>query len=102
VGRVSAEVSYQPDFGGGSRSLISTGFAIQIDAPRFLNLHLDSGYAWATEGPLRDHGIRTGIGISTETIPLGFTLAGVSLRARYQWAFLGEIVGGVIVETILH
>jgi hypothetical protein len=102
MGRVSAEVFYQSNMGGGSRSIISPGMALQIDLPRFMNLHMDTGYAWGIEQPLTRTGMRVGIGVATETEAIGVTYAGLSLRARYQWLFLEEIVSGLVVEMVLH
>lgn len=102
VQRFSAEAAYQPGMGEARRRLLSAGLGFQIATPRFPTLHVEGGYAWGLASPFKRAGPKVGIGVSTETLPLGFTYAGVILRAKYQAFYLERIVTGVFAEVVLH
>jgi hypothetical protein len=64
-------------------------------------LRLESGYAWGLKAPMKSHGAMLAFGLESGTIPLGFTYAGVSLRAKYQLMLLGNNLHSVALELVL-
>jgi hypothetical protein len=78
------------------------GFAINTPLFGFVTPHIEIGYAWKLQAVGNDNGSKYAIGIDSETIPLSFTYAGLTVRLKYQFIFLNKTLHSPMLEIILH
>jgi hypothetical protein len=100
--RLSVEVAYQPRVDTKGRSVLSPYLAYQIKVPGLWVFHVETGYVFGLREPYKQRGARAAIGVSTRTLPLGFTYLGATIRLKYQAYYLEEIIGGIYLELVLH
>jgi hypothetical protein len=78
------------------------GFAINTPLFGFVTPHTEIGYAWKLQSAGNENGSKYAIGFDSETIPLGFTYAGLTVRLKYQFIFLNKTLHSPALELILH
>ncbi|MDO8549443.1 MAG: hypothetical protein Q7S39_04720, partial [Ignavibacteria bacterium] len=68
----------------------------------FITPHIELGYAWRFQSTQNENGGKYAFGFDSETIPLGFTYAGLTVRLKYQFIFLNKTMHSPVLEIILH
>ena len=108
LNKLSVDVVFNPNFAEDRRMLLSSTFRTGIALPLRIPYdvvqasRVELGYAWGLRSPFKDHGVKLALGLESPTIPLLFTYAGITLRAKYQWLFFGERISAVLFEVVLH
>ena len=105
VKNVSLALTYMPSMHQARHHLLVSSAGLGIDLPgnAFVRvLHLEGGLAVGIGEDFDDVGPVFAIGLDTRVIPLKFTYAGVTLRAKYQWLYLDCPLGGPAMELILQ
>jgi hypothetical protein len=63
---------------------------------------IDFGYSWGFQSPYNGGAGKIGLGLDSETLPLGFTYAGLTFRLKYQFIFFDKTLHSMVLEFILH
>ncbi|MGE5810892.1 MAG: hypothetical protein ACM339_05280 [Ignavibacteria bacterium] len=104
LNKPSVFVSAMRLFGNNNEWLLMTDAGFDFNTPifSFFLPHLEFGYAWGFQSTLNENGGKYALGFDTETIPLGFTYAGLTVRLKYQFIFLNKTLRSPMLEVILH
>ncbi len=77
-------------------------FGINIPVYDFFHPHIDFGYSWGFQSPYKGSAGKVAIGLSSNTLPLGFTYAGITFQLKYQLLFFDKTLHSPVLEIILH
>jgi hypothetical protein len=78
------------------------GFGVKVDVFGLLYPLFDFGYARGFQSPYNGGAVKLSLGLESETLPLGFTYAGLTFRLKYQFIFFDKIMHSIVLEIILH
>ena len=78
------------------------GFGINIPVLGIFYPRIDFGYSWGFQSPYKGGAGKYAVGLESETLPLGFTYAGLTFRLKYQFIFFNKILHSPVLEVILH
>ena len=78
------------------------GFGINIPVFGIFYPRIDFGYSWGFQSPYNGGAGKYAVGLELETLPLGFTYAGLTFRLKYQFIFFDKILHFPALEIILH
>jgi hypothetical protein len=78
------------------------GFGINIPVLGIFKPHIGFGYAYGFQSPFKGSGGKYFLGLDSETLPLGFTYAGLTFRIKYQFIFFDKTFHSPVLEIILH
>ena len=76
------------------------GYGINVDIFGHLYPLFDFGYARGFQSPYNGGAGKLSLGLESETLPLGFTYAGVTFRLKYQSIFFDETIHSIVLEII--
>ena len=82
--------------------LADMGFGISTPIFSILYPRFEFGYSWGFQSPYKGGGGMIALGLDSETLPLGFTYAGLTLRFKYQFIFFDKTLSSPLLEIILH
>jgi hypothetical protein len=63
---------------------------------------MEIGYAFGFQSPFNGSAGKYSLGFDSETLPLGFTYAGLTIRLKYQFIFFNKTFHSPVLEIILH
>jgi hypothetical protein len=91
-------------FGDNHEWFLMTDFGVGINIPvfRIMKPHIEIGYVYGFQSPFKGSACKFALGFDSETLPLGFTYAGLTIRLKYQFIFLHKTVHSPMLEIILH
>jgi len=78
------------------------GFGVNLLLLNSLYPRLEFGYSWGSKDPHRGSASKLSFGLDSETVPLGFTYAGITFRLKYSFIFFHETLSYPGLEIILH
>jgi hypothetical protein len=78
------------------------GFGINFPIFGLFKPYLGLGYAFGFQSPFKGNAGKYFLGLDSETLPLGFTYAGLTFRIKYQFLFFGKTFHSPVLEIILH
>lgn len=78
------------------------GFGINASVFRIIKPHIEIGYAYGFQILFNGSVGKFSLGFDSETIPLGFTYAGLTIRLKYQFIFFNTTLHSPVLEIILH
>ena len=78
------------------------GFGINIPVLGIFYPRIDFGYSWGFQSLYKGGAGKYAVGLESETLPLGFTYAGLTFRLKYQFIFFNKILHSPVLEVILH
>ncbi len=78
------------------------GFAINVPVFSVLNPRFDIGYIWGFQSPYEGGAGKFSLGLESETLPLGFTYAGLTFRIKSQFLFFRKTLYSQVLEVVLH
>ena len=84
--------------------LLMANFGLGINTPIFSIIfpHIECGFVRGFQSSVSENGGMYAFGFDYETIPLGFTYAGLTVRLKYQFLFLNTTIRSPTLEIILH
>jgi hypothetical protein len=78
------------------------GLGINIPVFSIFKPHIGFGYTYGFQSPFKGSGGKYFLGLDSETLPLGFTYAGLTFRLKYQFMFFDKSFHSPVLEIILH
>ena len=64
--------------------------------------HIELGSTWGSQSPYDGYAGNYAVGLDSETLPLGFTYAGLTFRLKYQFIIFNKTLHSPVLEIILH
>ncbi len=97
-------VSAMKLFGNNQEWVLMADIGVGINVPifRIMKPHIEIGYAYGFQSPFNGSAGKYALGFDSETLPLGFTYAGLTFRLKYQFIFFDKTFHSPILEIILH
>jgi len=91
-------------FGNNQEWVLMADIGVGINAPvfRIMKPHIEIGYAYGFQSPFNGSAGKYALGFDSETLPLGFTYAGLTFRLKYQFIFFDKTLQSPVLEIILH
>jgi hypothetical protein len=78
------------------------GFGINTPIFKIFYPRFEFGYSWGFQSPYNGGAGMIALGLDSETVPLGFSYAGLTFRLKYQFIFFDKALSSPVVEIILH
>lgn len=78
------------------------GFGLNACILNSLYPRIEFGYTWGSEEPNRGSASKLSFGLDSETVPLGFTYAGLTFRLKYSFIFFHKTLYYPALEIVLH
>jgi len=78
------------------------GFGINTPVFSIFYPRIDFGYSRGFQLPYKGGAGKITLGLDSETLPLGFTYAGLTFRLKYQFIFFDKTLHSPVLEIILH
>jgi len=82
--------------------LADTGFGINMTVFNIFYPRIAFGYSHGFQSPYKGGAGMIALGFDSETVPLGFTYAGLTFRLKYQFIFFDKTLSSPLLEIILH
>ena len=82
--------------------LADMGFGINTPIFGFFYPRFEFGYSRGFQSPYIGGAGMIALGLDSETLPLGFTYAGLTFRLKYQFIFFDKTLSSPVLEIILH
>ena len=78
------------------------GSGVNIPDLGIFNPRVDFGFAMGFQSPYNRGAVKFALGLDSETLPLGFTYAGLTFRLKSQFIFFNKTLYSQAMEIILH
>ena len=82
--------------------LADMGFGINMPVLNIFYPRIAFGYSRGFQSPYKGGAGMIALGFDSETVPLGFTYAGLTFRLKYQFIFFDKTLSSPVLEIILH
>ena len=82
--------------------MAKAGVGLNLPIFKIIKPHMDFGYAYGFKSPYKGSAAEYSIGFDSETLPLGFTYAGLTFGLKYQFIFFDKVLQSPVLEIILH
>lgn len=82
--------------------LADMGFGINMTIFNIFYPRFAFGYSQGFQSPFKGGAGMIALGFDSETVPLGFTYAGLTFRLKYQFVFFNKTLSSPLLEIILH
>jgi len=91
-------------FGDNKEWYLFANIGVGIDVSIFgiFKPEIEIGSAWGFESPYKGYAGYYAFGVDSETLPLGFTYAGLTFRLKYQVVIFDKAFHSPVLEIILH
>ncbi|MFI5237929.1 MAG: hypothetical protein ACHQLA_08325, partial [Ignavibacteriales bacterium] len=91
-------------FGDSPAWILSADIGVGINASVFgiCKPYIELGSTWGSQSPYNGYAGNYALGFDSETLPLGFTYAGLTLRLKYEIIIFDKTLYSPVFEIILH
>jgi len=91
-------------FGDSQAWILSADIGVGINASVFgiCKPYIELGSTWGSSSPYNGYAGNYALGLDSETLPLGFTYAGLTFRLKYQFIIFDKTLYSPVFEIILH
>ena len=91
-------------FGDSPAWILSADVGVGINASVFgiCKPYMELGSTWGSQSPYNGYAGNYAVGLDSETLPLGFTYAGLTFRLKYEIIIFDKTMYSPVFEIILH
>ena len=91
-------------FGDNQAWILSADIGVGINASVFgiCKPYIELGSTWGSRSPYNGYAGNYALGLDSETLPLGFTYAGLTFRLKYEFIIFNKTLHSPVLEVILH
>lgn len=84
--------------------ILSADIGVGINASVFgiCKPYIELGSSWGSSSPYNGYAGNYALGLDSETLPLGFTYAGLTFRLKYEFKIFNKTLHSPVLEIILH
>jgi len=91
-------------FGDSQAWILSADVGVGINASvlGIFKPYIELGSTWGSRSPYNGYAGNYALGLDSETLPLGFTYAGLTFRLKYEFILFDKTLYSPVFEIILH